>query len=180
MTIWPFKSFDRSRPGSGNTIGTIYGMIVAQAREPAFYVDYGVPDTVDGRFDLVVLHLWMVLRRLGTAAPQKLAQGLFDHFCGDMDSNLREMGVGDMTVPKRMQAFGEAFYGRSTAYNAALAEGHDALARALDKNIFNGRNLEQARHLANYVEASIAKLATTDVVALANSGQRPFAALAAQ
>jgi cytochrome b pre-mRNA-processing protein 3 len=97
-----------------------------------------------------------------------------------MDSNLREMGVGDMTVPKRMQAFGEAFYGRSTAYDAALAEGHDALARALDKNIFNGRNFEQARHLANYVEASIAKLATTDVDALANSGQRPFAALAAQ
>ncbi|MGB3448011.1 MAG: ubiquinol-cytochrome C chaperone family protein [Xanthobacteraceae bacterium] len=155
-------------------------MIVAQAREPAFYTDYGVPDTVDGRFDLVVLHLWMVLRRLGAADPQKLAQGLFDHFCGDMDSNLREMGVGDMTVPKRMQAFGEAFYGRSAAYDAALREGRDALARALDKNVFNGRSPDQARRLANYVEASIAKLATMDADALGNSGQQPFAALAAQ
>lgn len=156
-------------------------MIVAQARDSAFYVGYGVPDTVDGRFDLVVLHLWMVLRRLGPAADsQKLAQGLFDHFCGDMDANLREMGVGDMTVPKRMQAFGEAFYGRSVAYDAALAEGHDALARALDKNVFNGRSPDQARRLADYVEASIAKLAAMDVAALADGGQRPFTVLAAQ
>ncbi|MGB3866889.1 MAG: ubiquinol-cytochrome C chaperone family protein, partial [Xanthobacteraceae bacterium] len=160
MTIWPFKSVDRSHPASAGTISTIYGMIVAQAREPAFYTGYGVPDTVDGRFDLVVLHLWMVLRRLGQGTDaQALAQGLFDHFCSDMDANLREMGVGDMTVPKRMQAFGEAFYGRSVAYDAALAEGGEALARALDKNVFNGRDPAQARRLAAYVEASVARLA---------------------
>lgn len=180
MTIWPFKSLVRPGPGSENTIGTIYGMIVTRAREPAFYTGYGVPDTVDGRFDLVVLHLWMVLRRLGVAPEsQKLAQGLFDHFCSDMDANLREMGIGDMAVPKRMQAFGQAFYGRSAAYDAALAEGQEALARALDKNVFNGRNFEQARHLADYVAASAAKLASADAATLAD-GRQPFAALDAQ
>lgn len=177
MTIWPFKSFDRSRPGSENTIGTIYGMIVAQAREPAFYANLGVPDTVDGRFDLVVLHLWMVLRRLGTGGDRReLAQGLFDHFCADMDANLREMGVGDIVVPKRMQAFGEAFYGRSAAYDAALVESGEGLARALDKNVYNGRDPAQARRLAAYVEASVATLASVDVAAL-KGGPRPFATL---
>lgn len=180
MTIWPFKSLVRPRPGSENTIGTIYGMIVTRAREPAFYTGYKVPDTVDGRFDLVVLHLWMVLHRLGMETDsQKLAQGLFDLFCNDMDANLREMGVGDMTVPKRMQAFGQAFYGRSAAYDAALAEGREALARALDKNVFNGRNVVQAGHLADYVEASVAKLTGIDAAALAD-GRQPFAALDTQ
>lgn len=175
--IWPFKPFDRSRPGSEGTIGTIYGMIVAQAREPVFYAGLGVPDTVDGRFDLLVLHLWMVLRRLGTGGePEKMAQRLFDHFCGDMDANLREMGVGDIVVPKRMQAFGEAFYGRAAAYDAALAEGGEALARALDKNVYNGRDPEHARRLAAYVETSVAALASVDVAAL-GGGRRPFATL---
>lgn len=166
MTIWPFKSLVRPRFGSEGTIGTIYGMIVTRARDPAFYNGYGVPDTVDGRFDLVVLHLWMALSRLRvTPVQQTLAQGLFDHFCNDMDANLREMGVGDMAVPKRMQAFGQAFYGRSAAYDAAVAEGHEALAWALDKNVYNGRNFEKAQHLADYVEASIASLASVDVAA---------------
>jgi cytochrome b pre-mRNA-processing protein 3 len=155
-------------------------MIVTRAREPAFYDGYGVPDTVDGRFDLVVLHLWMVLRRLGADMDsRKLAQGLFDRFCSDMDANLREMGVGDMAVPKRMQAFGQAFYGRSAAYDAALTEGREALARALDKNVFNGRNFERALHLADYVEASVAKLAAVDAAVLADERQ-PFAALDTQ
>ena len=91
-----------------------------------------MPDTVNGRFDLLVLHLWMVLRRLRSAeGGADLSQALFDHFCDDMDANLREMGVGDLTVPKRMQAFGEAFYGRSAAYDLALASGREPLALAL-------------------------------------------------
>ncbi len=107
-------------------------MIVTQAREPLFYRDLGVPDTVNGRFDLLVLHLWMVLRRLRPAPDGVgLSQALFDRFCDDMDANLREMGVGDLTVPKRMQAFGEAFYGRVAAYDVALAAGEEPLAQAL-------------------------------------------------
>ena len=138
-------------------------MIVTQAREPLFYRDFGVPDTVNGRFDLLLLHLWMVLRRLrGKCGGCRLAQALFDRFCEDMDANLREMGVGDLTVPKRMQAFGEAFYGRAAAYDLALTAGADALARALSRNILNGEANENARRLAVYAENAIAALAKLD------------------
>jgi cytochrome b pre-mRNA-processing protein 3 len=109
----------------------------------------------------------MVLRRLtpiegGTV----LSQMLFDRFCDDMDGNLREMGVGDLTVPKRMQAFGEAFYGRAAAYDLALAAGEEALAQALCKNILNGADLEKARQLAAYAGAAVATLAELDEAAL--------------
>jgi cytochrome b pre-mRNA-processing protein 3 len=164
--LWPFNHFNRSRTFSRDTIGTIYGVIVAQAREPGFYADLAVPDTVDGRFDLLVLHLWMVLRQLAAQNATAPSQALFDHFCADMDANLREMGVGDLTVPKRMQAFGEAFYGRSAAYDAAMTAGQHALAQALDKNIYNGRDLENAGRLAGYVEASIAALSSLNEATL--------------
>lgn len=161
--VWPFNHFRKSRTPLRGTIEAIYGMIVTQAREPLFYRDLGVPDTVNGRFDVLVLHLWMVLRRLtpveGGAA---LRQGLFDRFCEDMDANLREMGVGDLTVPKRMQEFGEAFYGRSAAYDLAVAEGREELAQALCKNVLNGEQIENARKLAFYAEAAIAALAGLD------------------
>src|SRR5271157_774314 len=126
-------------------------MIVAQARSPTFYADYGVPDSVQGRFDLIVLHLVLVLARLGRdhgrrpgpggrSGPswarslgqtlgQTLGQGLFDAFCRDLDANLREMGVGDLAVPREMRRFGEAFYGRQVAYGEAFA----ADARELEK-----------------------------------------------
>jgi cytochrome b pre-mRNA-processing protein 3 len=146
---------------------------VTQAREPPFYRDFGVPDTVDGRFDLLVLHLWMVLRRLKPIEDgPDLAQTLFDRFCDDMDANLREMGVGDLTVPKRMQAFGEAFYGRAAAYDLALAAGEEPLARALCKNILNGEGIENARRLAVYAEAAIAMLAGTDETSLRGASWR--------
>jgi cytochrome b pre-mRNA-processing protein 3 len=157
---WPFNPFRKSRAASRGTIETIYGMIVTQTREPVFYRDMAVPDTVDGRFDLLVLHLWMVLRRLkALEGGAELSQALFDRFCADMDDNLREMGVGDLTVPKRMQAFGEAFYGRTAAYDLALADGREPLAQALCKNILNGQGIENARQLAGYAEATIAILA---------------------
>src|SRR5262245_47652746 len=106
---WPFSP--RKDPNSSAaTIEALYGMIVAQARLPVFYADFGVPDTVNGRFDMILMHLWLVLRRLHAVGDTATAQGLFDHFCSDMDANLREMGVGDLTVPKRMTKFGEAFY----------------------------------------------------------------------
>jgi cytochrome b pre-mRNA-processing protein 3 len=158
--LWPFNHFRKPRIAPRGTIETIYGMIVTQAREPLFYRDLGVPDTVNGRFDLLVLHLWMVLRRLKPmAGGVELSQALFDRFCDDMDANLREMGVGDLTVPKRMQAFGEAFYGRAAAYDLALTAGAEPLAQALCRNILNGKEIEKARQLASYAEASTAALA---------------------
>ena len=165
--LWPFNHFKKSRAPLRGTIEAIYGMIVTQAREPSFYRDFGVPDTVNGRFDLLLLHLWLVLRRLKSAqGGPALSQALFDHFCSDMDDNLREMGVGDLTVPKKMQAFGEAFYGRTAAYDLALTEGHAALAQALCKNILNGENIDKARQLAAYAEAAMATLDGLDEATL--------------
>src|SRR5664279_4934887 len=163
--LWPFNHFSKPRIPPRGTIEAIYGMIVTQAREPLFYRDFGVPDTVNGRFDLLVLHLWMVLHRLKSMeGGADLAQTLFDRFCDDMDANLREMGVGDLTVPKRMQAFGEAFYGRAAAYDLALAAGREPLAQALCKNILDGGQIENARRLAFYAEAAIEALAGLDDV----------------
>ena len=165
--LWPFNHFRKPRALAQGTIEAIYGMIVTQAREPSFYRDLGVPDTINGRFDLLVLHLWMVLRRFQSAdGAANLSQALFDHFCDDMDANLREMGVGDLTVPKRMQAFGEAFYGRAAAYDLALTSGQEPLAQAICKNILNGEGIEKARRLAIYAEVAIANLTGLDEAAL--------------
>src|SRR5476651_790094 len=131
----------RREPRGPDTISTLYGMIVAQARLPCFYRDHAVADTVNGRFDLIVLHLALVLDRLAQdPALQTLGQGVFDRFCRDMDHNLREMGIGDLKVPKEMQRMGEAYYGRSQAYQAALAaaDGGQALAAAIVRNIYGG------------------------------------------
>src|SRR6185437_7652606 len=102
-----FRLFRRD-PMAG-TIDALYGAIVAQARRPAFYVDYAAPDTAEGRFDMLILHVALVCRRLSRetgaaeAPARQLSQQVFDMFCADMDHNLREMGVGDLTVPKKMR-----------------------------------------------------------------------------
>lgn len=173
--LWPFNHFRKPQNPSRGTIEAIYGMIVTQAREPLFYRDFGVPDTVNGRFDLLVLHLWMVLRRMKSmeGGGADASQALFDRFCDDLDANLREMGVGDLAVPKRMQAFGEAFYGRAAAYDLALAAGAEPLAQALRRNILNGKEIENARRLAFYVETAVAYLAGLNEAAL-RSGSWKF------
>ena len=100
-----FPLFRRNR--RPDTISALYGMIVAQARLPCFYRDYAVADTVNGRFDLIVLHLALVLDRLAQdPALRDLGQGIFDRFCQDMDHNLREMGVGDLCRAERDAAHG--------------------------------------------------------------------------
>jgi cytochrome b pre-mRNA-processing protein 3 len=165
--LWPFNHFSKPRAPLRGTIEAIYGMIVTQAREPLFYRDLGVPDTVNGRFDLLLLHLWMVLRRFRSVeGAGNVSQGLFDRFCDDMDANLREMGVGDLAVPKRMLKFGEAFYGRAAAYDAAFAAGDDAPAYALRKNILDGEGTENAQALAGYARTVMAHLDGLDDAAL--------------
>ena len=165
--VWPFNHFRKPRQAPRGTIEAIYGMIVTQAREPIFYRDLGVPDTVNGRFDLLLLHFWLLLRRLRTVqGATELSQALFDRFCEDMDDNLREMGIGDQTVPKRMRAFGEAFYGRVQAYDQAIEAGSEALAAAICKNILNGTGMDQARRLAAYARATEADLGRTDEATL--------------
>ena len=92
----------------------LYGAVVAQARQVVFYRDLGVPDTVDGRFELIVLHMVLLLRRLNREGDDgaALRQALFDVLLDDMDRSLREMGVGDLGVGRRVKAMGKAFYGR--------------------------------------------------------------------
>lgn len=159
------------------TAGALYGAIVAQSRRAAFYAEYGVPDTVDGRFDLIVLHQALLFRRLAReAALRDLSQDVFDMFCRDMDGNLREMGIGDLAVPKAMLRFGEAFYGRSAAYDeAALNAGGDALADVLARNVFGqaGPPSAGARRLAAYVTAAIASLDAADL-SIFVAGGLPF------
>jgi len=87
---------------------------------------------------------------------------LFDRFCADMDANLREMGVGDLAVPRRMRAFGEAFYGRSAAYDLAFASGKEPLAQALRRNILEGEGMENARRLATYVDRAVEAMTNLD------------------
>jgi len=166
------------RPSSRDrSIRDLYGAIVAQARLPAFYNGYGVPDTVQGRFDLIVLHLVLVLAQIGQrAGPNEgaaaaVGQKLFDEFCRDLDDNLREMGVGDLAVPKKMRSFAEAFYGRQAAYLAALgATDPQALENALARNIFEVDTVEaRIIRLAEYTRAAAAQLEDADVDAFASA-----------
>ena len=158
------------------TIAVLYGAIVAQARDPCFYEAYRVPNTVLGRFDLIVLHLALVLRRLHPdAATRILAQDVFDAFCRNMDHNLREMGISDPGVPRQMQKVGEAFYGRAQAYDAALAErGDDALVQALVRNVYAGASGREsaAARLAAYVRQGVETLDAQPLEELARGGVR--------
>jgi cytochrome b pre-mRNA-processing protein 3 len=163
-----FPRFRRSK--QRDTISGLYGMIVAQARMPSFYRECAVPDTLNGRFELIVLHLALLLDRLAQdPALRHLGQAVFDRFCRDMDHNLREMGVGDLTVPKEMRRMGEAFYGRAQAYRAALAAvDNGTLADALARNIYGVAGPAPAAvRLAAYVREAVRDLAAQDSGGLA-------------
>ena len=134
-----------------DTIACLYGTIVAQARTRAFYQIYGVPDTVNGRLEMIMLHAVLILQRLERepAAVRALGQGIFDRFCRDMDESMREMGVGDLAVPRKMRRIGEAFYGRQATYREALvAADEQPLAAALQRNVFAGGRLMCGRSCA--------------------------------
>src|SRR6266581_6622344 len=117
-----------------------YGRIVEQAREPGFFIDGGVPDTVDGRFELICLHAFLYLHRLKReqqrAAP--LGQWFFDTMFADFDRSLREMGTGDLSVGREIKRMAEAFYGRVAAYENGLAGDDSVLQPALARNISFG------------------------------------------
>jgi len=153
--------FSRFRRGSmSGTISALYGMIVAQARLAVFYRDYAVADTVNGRFELLVIHLFMTVGHLfAHPATRDLGQGLFDHFCRDLDHNLREMGTSDLKVPREMRKMGEAYYGRSQAYQEALAsDAPEALVEAVRRNVYGGAPEAAAARLAAYIRTAAAGL----------------------
>lgn len=145
----------------------LYAQAVAQARRPGFYLACRVPDTVDGRFDMVVLHVVLLVRRLARegADGAALAQHLFDTTLDDMDRSLREMGAGDLGVGRRVKAMARAFYGRARAYGAALdSRDRAALEAALARNLIGaaGGAAASVRAIADYVVAAEDRLAAAD------------------
>lgn len=136
----------------------LYVAIVAQARQPIFYREMGVPDTLDGRFDLITLHAFLVINRLkqihrAEPAAEDLSQTLFDVMFADMDRSLREMGVGDLSVGKRVKAMARAFFGRVAAYESGLDLPGNVLEQALARNLYRGEPPEPPAlaRMADYV-----------------------------
>ena len=130
------------RRGKHERVGfQLYTSAVTAARDPFLYLDLGAPDTLDGRFDVIGLYAFIVIQRL-KREPEPgpaVAQAVFDAMFSDMDINLRELGVSDMSVGKRVRAMWEAFHGRANAYTLALAEADPAaLETALARNIWRG------------------------------------------
>ena len=150
----------------------LYGHAVAAARAPAFYADLAVPDTVEGRYEMIVLHVVLLLRRLRApgAGQKKLAQALVDFMAADLDRSIRELGVGDMSVGKFMKRLGEGLFGRAAAYDGALDDNdRQALELAVLRNIFDGydpgvRNLAA---IARYIQAQNDHLAGLAIEPLA-------------
>ncbi len=162
-------------------IAGLHAAVTAAARRPGLYTDLGVPDTVEGRFESLCLHVYLVLRRLDRLPPPapEVAQEFVDSVFAELDASLRELGVSDMGVGKRMKKLGAAFYGRAAGYDAALkAPGDEALRQALARNILGaavaaqGGGLEAAA-LAVYVRAAEVELARADLETLLASGP-PF------
>jgi cytochrome b pre-mRNA-processing protein 3 len=149
----------------------LYGAAVGAARDKLLYETLGVPDTLDGRFDLIAVHAFLVIHRL-KALPEPgpaLAQAVFDAMFSDMDISLREIGVSDLRIGKRVRAMWEAFHGRAKAYGEALEAGDEAaLAAALARNVWRGAPPDGApQALARLVVAQSAQLAGQDLAALA-------------
>jgi cytochrome b pre-mRNA-processing protein 3 len=168
--------FSRSKPAA--SVERVYGDIVTAARAPMLYSAMGVPDTVMGRFEALALHLALVLRRMRALPPpaDSLAQELVDRFFADLDSALREIGIGDVSVPKKVKKLGQAFYGRAQAYEQALQP--DAAAAALEKALC--RNVLDrpdepglATLLGQHVRRLAAQYDTRDLESFLNGGALP-------
>ncbi len=163
------------RAAGRHTAGLLYSRVVTQARQPAFYSAQCVPDTIEGRFELVVLHCALVLRRLGRMGEpaRRVGQEFLKYMFDDLDQSIREIGVGDMAVGKYMNRFSRSFYGHAHAYDAALV-GNDpgALALALRRNVLGTAEADAvmldaaAQALAEYVAGLAAKLDRCDLSAL--------------
>ncbi|MCV3240298.1 ubiquinol-cytochrome C chaperone family protein [Mesorhizobium sp. ZC-5] len=157
------RLFGRQRHANQTITDALYNEIVAAARQPAFYSDWNVPDTPLGRFEMLSLHVFLFLHRMrGETGPaREVAQILTDQFFSDVEHSLRELGIGDMGVPKRMKKLARMFYGRTTAYADALERGDQpALAAALARNIRpDTAEWPQADALAGYVVAADRQLA---------------------
>ena len=160
-------------------VAHLYVRLMDRSREPGFYLNCGVPDTLDGRFDMLVLHAFMVLDRLAGEGEREdaLVQALIDRLFADMDVTLREMGVGDLSVGKKVKRMAEAFYGRSRAYREGLASPDaGALEEALRRNLYRTEagTPEQVAAMADYIRRECAQLAERPVDELLADGGLQF------
>src|SRR5579862_9038992 len=155
-----------------------YQRVVEHARRPGFYTDGGVPDTVDGRFELICLHAFLYLHRLRRERPSSaaLAQCFFDVMFADFDRSLREMGTGDLSVGREIKRMAQAFYGRISAYETGLAADDGALQAALERNLFGTAPATPDRlaAMAAYVRQAAARLSDEPGAALL-AGRLQFA-----
>jgi cytochrome b pre-mRNA-processing protein 3 len=170
--------------GETRAADALYRVIVEQARSPGFYAALQVPDSLDGRFETLVLHVFLVARRLKSEtseAASGLARALLEAFVADMDRSLREMGAADLGVGRRVKSMAEALYGRIKAYEAALAEpGDGALEAALRRNLYGTLGMPRLSDLATvarYVRAQDAALAAQPLTGLL-AGELQFVPLA--
>ena len=140
-----------------------YIALVAAARNPFFFTDLGVPDTLDGRFELLCLHGFFLQHRLREEQPG-IARQLSELLIADLDANLRELGIGDSGVKRRIKTMAKAYHGRLQVYAAAVAEGEEALKTALARNLYGTvteGDVGQLTRMARYVTQSLAQLAAT-------------------
>lgn len=148
--------------------GEIYGAIVTQSRQPAFYARLGIPDTPTGRYEMVVIHLFLVLERLRVAGAspeaEAAAQALVDAFVTDIDDSLRELGTGDVGVPRRVKRAAAGFYARAKDYREAIAVGGSALERILARHLEAPAGATvSVNALAGYVQAATVTLGAAPV-----------------
>ena len=151
--------FSSRKRQARDAAGRLYAICVEAARAPPLYRDYGVPDTLQGRFEMVALHLFPLLHRLmrEPGDDPELARLVAESFVTDMDAAFREMGVGDVRVPKRMKTLYASFAGRISGYTTAVQEGDGALAGAIARNVFpDDPQDSRARLLAAHVQAALA------------------------
>jgi cytochrome b pre-mRNA-processing protein 3 len=147
----------------------LYDSAVERARQPRLYTDFAVPDTVEGRFELYSLHVIVLLHRLKGQGPQaaETAQALFDTYVSQLDHALREIGVGDLSVAKKMRKLGEAFYGRAKAFEAALETSDGELEALIGRTVFEADPAAaRVEALAAYVRKAVAALAAQPLVAV--------------
>ncbi len=168
------RLFGRSSLSNRDIVDRVYGQIVAAARQPALYSRWSVPDTPLGRFEMIGLHLFLVLHRAkGEKGPVgAVCQDLTDEFFRDVEHSIRELGIGDLGVPKRMKMFSRMFYGRTLAYDEALdRRDQAALEAALARNVRPDEPAwDGARGLAAYVRAAADGLAAKPAADLLDGG----------
>lgn len=161
--------FSASGRAERKVAARIYDAALAAARRPVLYLDYGVPDTLQGRFEMVALHLFAVLHRLmhDPGDDPDLARLISEHFVEDMDGAFREMGVSDLSVPRRMRTLYSVFAGRVSAYEKAMAEGGGDLASAIARNVFaEAEDKGYAAALADYLERAVRAIQCVEMKAL--------------